>query len=431
MTFVNLFIVLISHLYRHQSDVLHMYQILTKFSNIPKEKVILFLYDDLANCSLNPQKGIIINEPNGTNLYEGLDLSRDYTRSEVTVDNFLKVLKGDQQLAASGKKVLKSGFDENVLIYYSDHGNPGFLNFPDTILSASKLNDVLQKLSAMAKFNQMVIALESCYSGSIFDQNLLKPNLGIYAITATNARERSFSQFLQNDTYLSDVFSQNWFYSWIACEKENLTLAEQYEIVRRQTNQSHVSEFGDFGMANTTKLNEFLHPTADTAGKCLTKRQLDRLGDEVRLLSPSSDVELTKYVILEEKKGKLEGRHSLLHEFLRVRHFLRRHVFGLAQRLARLLRLRTYSTLLDGDQAVIEDRECYERLVETYHANCFRLNEHTFLARYLQIFYIACNKLKNDSERPRKMSELEAGIVEECVSLDRNQAKMNDEIVLE
>lgn len=80
--------------------------------------MILFINDDLANSSLNPRKGVIINEPNGTNLYEGLDLSADYTRDEVTVDNFLAVLNGDQKLVNRGKKVLPGRFYENVLIYY-------------------------------------------------------------------------------------------------------------------------------------------------------------------------------------------------------------------------------------------------------------------------------------------------------------------------
>lgn len=82
------------------------------------------LADDLANSSINPQKGIIINEPDGENLYH--DLTNDYTGSEVNVENFLKILKGDQQLAQSGKKVLNSKSDENVLIYYADHGSQGY-----------------------------------------------------------------------------------------------------------------------------------------------------------------------------------------------------------------------------------------------------------------------------------------------------------------
>ena len=270
----------------------------------------------------------------------------------------------------------------------------------------------------------MVVALESCYSGSIFNQNLLKPDLSIFAVTATNANERSFSQFLQYNTYLSDVFSQNWFYSWIACEEANLTLTEQYEMVKRQTKESHVSAFGDFKLANSTKLNEFLHPTTSVADKCLNKRTLDQLSSEVRLLSPSPEVEMTMYRMLDEKKSKVEGRHSLLHNFLRIRHFLRRHVIGLAARIARLLSIRSYSVLLD-EKAVIEDRECYERLVELYHAKCFRLNEQTYLARYLQIFYIACNRLLNDSERSKKIAELETTIVDECKHLDRNQTKMS------
>lgn len=112
--------------YRHQADVLHLYQVLTGLLNIPKKKIILMVKDDLANSTINPHKGIIINEPNGENLYH--DLTKDFTGDEVTAENFLKVLKGDETLIAKGKKVLNAKSNEDVLVYYSDHGSPGYLN---------------------------------------------------------------------------------------------------------------------------------------------------------------------------------------------------------------------------------------------------------------------------------------------------------------
>lgn len=60
--------------YRHQADVLHAYQLVRKIHQIPKEQVILMMYDDIANNYRNPFKGNVINYPNGENLYTGIYL---------------------------------------------------------------------------------------------------------------------------------------------------------------------------------------------------------------------------------------------------------------------------------------------------------------------------------------------------------------------
>ncbi|KAH9371507.1 hypothetical protein HPB48_017496 [Haemaphysalis longicornis] len=50
------------------------------------------MYDDIANNSINPTPGIIVNRPNGTNVYQGVP--KDYTGDNVTPHNFLRVLQG-------------------------------------------------------------------------------------------------------------------------------------------------------------------------------------------------------------------------------------------------------------------------------------------------------------------------------------------------
>lgn len=56
-------------------------------------------------------------------------LSRqDYTGGDVNVNNFLAVLRGDKTALTGGSgKVVNSGPDDHIFIFYSDHGGPGVL----------------------------------------------------------------------------------------------------------------------------------------------------------------------------------------------------------------------------------------------------------------------------------------------------------------
>ncbi|MGH0179834.1 UNVERIFIED_CONTAM: hypothetical protein FKN15_022378 [Acipenser sinensis] len=57
--------------YRHQADACHAYQIVHK-NGIPDEQIVVMMYDDLAQNEENPTKGIVINRPNGTDVYKGV-----------------------------------------------------------------------------------------------------------------------------------------------------------------------------------------------------------------------------------------------------------------------------------------------------------------------------------------------------------------------
>jgi hypothetical protein len=54
--------------YRHQADVCHAYQILRN-GGLKDENIIVFMYDDIAYNAENPWKGVIINSPQGGNVY--------------------------------------------------------------------------------------------------------------------------------------------------------------------------------------------------------------------------------------------------------------------------------------------------------------------------------------------------------------------------
>jgi glycosylphosphatidylinositol transamidase (GPIT) subunit GPI8 len=57
-------------------------------------------------------------------------LYQDYVGEEVTVNNFFNVLLGDKTALTGGSgKVVDSGPDDHVFIFYSDHGGPGVLGW--------------------------------------------------------------------------------------------------------------------------------------------------------------------------------------------------------------------------------------------------------------------------------------------------------------
>lgn len=49
----------------------HAYQILRK-GGLKDENIIVFMYDDIAFSEYNPRPGIIINRPQGEDVYEGV-----------------------------------------------------------------------------------------------------------------------------------------------------------------------------------------------------------------------------------------------------------------------------------------------------------------------------------------------------------------------
>ncbi|RWW59261.1 hypothetical protein BHE74_00033820 [Ensete ventricosum] len=111
--------------YRHQADVCHAYQVLKK-GGLQDENIIVFMYDDIANNEDNPRPGVIINDPQGEDVYAGVP--KDYVGDDVNVNNFFAVLLGNKTALSGGSgKVVNSGPNDHIFIFYSDHGGPGVL----------------------------------------------------------------------------------------------------------------------------------------------------------------------------------------------------------------------------------------------------------------------------------------------------------------
>lgn len=68
-------------------------------------------------------------------------------------------LEGDST-ATKGKKVLKATPNDNVFIFFSDHGSPGLIAFPNKYLYADQMLQTFKKITG--SFGKLVFYLETC-----------------------------------------------------------------------------------------------------------------------------------------------------------------------------------------------------------------------------------------------------------------------------
>jgi len=125
-------------------------------------------------------------------------------------------MKGD---ASAGGKVLKSDANSKIFWYFADHGAPGLVAMPNgKYLYADELHETVKYMHTNKMYKEMVMYMEACESGSMFE-NILKKDINVYAVSAANAKESSWGSYCSPDdmvdgksihSCLGDLFSVNW-----------------------------------------------------------------------------------------------------------------------------------------------------------------------------------------------------------------------------
>ncbi|XP_076830314.1 legumain [Brachyhypopomus gauderio] len=374
--------------YRHQADVCHAYQIVHK-NGIPDEQIVVMMYDDLAQNSENPTPGVVINRPNGSDVYKGV--LKDYTGDAVTPQNFLAVLKGDAASVKGGSgKVLKSGPKDHVFVYFTDHGAPGLLAFPNDDLLVNDFMDAIQYMRKNKMYKKMVFYIEACESGSMMTP--LPADIDVYATTAANPQESSYACYYDEsrNTYLGDWYSVNWMED---SDKEDLTqetLAKQFKIVKSLTNTSHVMQYGNKTLSHM-KVIKFQGNTLGGA----------KLAEPVSLppvtqhdLTPSPDVHLSilKRKLMQTNDIALARGYLMeINAHMKVR-----------QLLADTMRKVVEKVLGEGPevQKVLDERQeisqykCYSAALTRFKTSCFNWHkqEYEYALRHLYVLVNLCER---------------------------------------
>ncbi|XP_012658913.1 legumain [Otolemur garnettii] len=389
--------------YRHQADACHAYQIIHR-NGIPDEQIIVMMYDDIANSEDNPTPGIVINRPNGTDVYKGVP--KDYTGEDVTPQNFLAVLRGDEE-AVKGKgsgKVLKSGPQDHVFIYFTDHGSTGILVFPNDDLYVKDLNKTIHYMHKHKMYRKMVFYIEACESGSMM--NHLPEDINVYATTAANPKESSYACYYDEErsTYLGDWYSVNWMEDSDVEDLTKETLHKQYHLVKSHTNTSHVMQYGNKSIS-AMKVMQF-QGMKHKASSPIFLPPVTRLD-----LVPSPDVplEIMKRKLmrtndLDESRKLIKEMEWLLNAQKLIEKSVHKIVFLLAESATEVERLLT-------DRASLTDHSCYLEALVYFRTHCFNWHSSTYeyALRYLYVLVNLC-------EKPYPLDRIKLSMDKVCLS---------------
>nr|AWD84471.1 asparaginyl endopeptidase 1 [Petunia x hybrida] len=375
--------------YRHQADICHAYQLLKK-GGLKDENIVVFMYDDIANNEENPRPGIIINSPHGEDVYKGVP--KDYTGDDVTVDNFLAVILGNKAALSGGSgKVVNSGPNDHIFIYYSDHGGPGVLGMPtDPYLYANDLIDVLKKKHASGTYKSLVFYLEACESGSIFE-GLLPEGLNIYATTASNAEESSWGTYcpgeypsppIEYETCLGDLYSIAWMEDSDIHNLRTESLKQQYHLVKDRTANgnpfygSHVMQYGDL---NLSKNPLFVYMGTNPANDNYTFGADNSLRVSKVVNQRDADLLHFWYKFRKAPEGsarKFEAQKQL-NEAISHRMHLDNSIALVGKLLFGIKNVpEVLSSVRPAGQPLVDDWDCLKSYVRTFETHCGSLSQY-------------------------------------------------------
>jgi len=379
--------------YRHQADVAHAWQIMRKFG-IPEENIVTMMYDDVANNRENPVKGTLINRPGGQDVYTGV--VKDYVGKDVTPENFLKVLSGDAagMKGIGSGKVIASGPNDHVFVNFADHGAPGLIAFPDSVLHVAQLNKTIWKMYETKKYHKMVMYIEACESGSMFDQTL--PNdINVMALTAANGSTSSYACYYDKArrTYLGDLFSVKWMEDSDLGMVMAESLMDQFHTVRAEVNLSQVCMFGDQEIAAHYNVAEFQGSETIMSGAPghlpARKPSLPAVPFDA---VPAPDVPLHIARKNFEFATTDAEKEAALKEFGKLT-FMRQFVDSLVENVVEeIVKDENVSKqqILTDDFPLKKAHRCYESVVSSFHSNCFNLGQNGYPLRKLQAFVNLC-----------------------------------------
>ncbi|MBQ3767816.1 MAG: peptidase C13 [Prevotella sp.] len=202
--------------YRHQADVLNIYQALRR-GGYPDDHIILILDKSIASHRANPEPGVIRTAPDGPDLLGGTDqLPKavvDYDSGDLSARDIADILMG--RASARLPIVLPQGEGHNVLFFWSGHGRSQSQGGADEFVwrddyagqgfTASMLRETAEQM----QFRKLLIAAEPCYGERVI--RAVEGIPGVLAMSGASAAEQSWADHWNNDAriWMCNRFSLN------------------------------------------------------------------------------------------------------------------------------------------------------------------------------------------------------------------------------
>ena len=224
--------------YRHQADILYVYNNLKK-NGFTDDDIILIMRDDIAGHAKNAYKGVIKVSLNGENLYR--DIQLDYRADTLGVADIKDILLGNKSSRLS--TVLESTETDNVLLYWTGHGTAGAFSWLETKekFTSVMLGETVRKMYENKQYQSMLICAEPCYSGSV-----VKAVEGVPLVLGIAAADENESSYADNfnpelGVWMCDRFSYN--LMRILDKEKFINFFDLYEKLKNSTLGSHVQVY--------------------------------------------------------------------------------------------------------------------------------------------------------------------------------------------
>ena len=236
--------------YRHQADVLSMYQMLKDFG-YTDDNIILILEDDLGDD--------VRVTPDGENVRKGAII--DYKLSQLAPEDLKYILSG--QVTEKTPTVLQGTDGTNVFLFWSGHGaRNGVLKWGGQYLEEREFIRIFDW--AEGHFRKMLAVMETCYAGSMASAvaDFHDPTYGVLFLCAALPGETSHADLYDNalGTYLSNGFTRAFRSAVEGCP--TLSIHDLYVQVAGRTTGSHACLYNseNYGSIYKNDVEEFLDP---------------------------------------------------------------------------------------------------------------------------------------------------------------------------
>jgi legumain len=323
---------------------------------------------------------------------------------------FVAVMTGDAS-KTGGRPVLRSGPNDRVFIFFTDHGGTGIIAFPDgSLMTSTTLISAIKQMYATKMYSHLVFYMEACESGSMFE-GLLSPNIGVYVTTASNAVESSWGTYCPPDdmvngkainSCLGDLYSINWMENADSLGPTE-TLQAQYVAVKQLTTMSHVMQYGDLTWTSEP-IGNYL---GSNASKTFVPKVTKSTGSSSNVKSADIPMHLAYYNYLRADATDFEGRQRLAKE-------LQQH---LARRVAVDQLFMSFAEaagnkdnfVLKAKMPVVCDGRCCEKLGNAYAKNCGGWDDYS-----LQYHRVVVNVCADIDQQPDQADQLVAKLNAMC-----------------
>ena len=184
--------------YGVQSESCRLYKDLIA-GGMKAENIVMMNSKYISEDPFNPFPGELFTDDSpdapGKDYSHGCIEHIDYDYEYMTQKVMLAIMREDVEAVKNltglaNPRVLKTTEEDDIMLYFTSHGSPGYVLVGTSILWKKDLMDTLTYMHENKMYKRFLFLMEACYSGSMFED--LPSELNVYALTAADPEHSSY-----------------------------------------------------------------------------------------------------------------------------------------------------------------------------------------------------------------------------------------------